>query len=191
MVPASLSMTMGIQRSSAEESAPTRMAICCREGVAPTRYPVLRSCEVVPPLEMAMQAMAAMERAAILYGAVVQPSEKKMSEVMRSVATVIPLIGFDELPTSPVSRELTVTKRNPRTRMRIAPRMLILSEGASVQATTSASEPAPTTQRGRSRSVRGMRTREPPTHDQPLLIPQRGRPGPGGGDLTRALIARA
>ena len=51
---------------SAEESAPTRMAICCRDGVAPTRYPVFRSCEVVPPLEMATQAMAAMLSAATL-----------------------------------------------------------------------------------------------------------------------------
>ena len=59
---------------------------------------------------------------------------------MSRVATVIPEIGFDELPTSPVRRELTVTKRNPSTRMRNEPRRLILSEGASVQATTKALE---------------------------------------------------
>src|SRR5919201_4050685 len=103
-----------------------------------------------------MQAIAAMDSAAILYGAVTQPSEKKMSDVMSSVATVIPEIGFDELPTSPVSRELTVTKRKPRTRMRNEPSTLIFSEGTSEQITTSASEPNPTTHSGMSRSVRGM-----------------------------------
>src|SRR5713101_5253836 len=90
---------------------------------------------------MAMQAMAAMESAAILYGALTHPSEKKMSEVMSSVATVMPEMGFDELPTSPVRRELTVTKRKPSTRISTDPRMLILSEGTSEQITTSASDP--------------------------------------------------
>src|SRR5438309_9573853 len=89
---------------------------------------------------MAMQAMAAMESAAILYGAVTHPSEKKMSEVMSSVATVMPEMGFEELPTSPVSRELTVTNKNPSTRMRNEPRMLILSDGTSAQTTTRTSE---------------------------------------------------
>ena len=103
-----------------------------------------------------MQAMAAMESAATLYGALTQPSDKKMSDVMSSVATVIPEMGFDELPTSPVRRELTVTKRNPRIRMRNEPRMLILSDGTSAQMITSARDPTPTTQRGMSRSVRGI-----------------------------------
>src|SRR6266446_4798812 len=112
---------------SAEESAPTRMAICCRDGVAPTRYPDLRSCEVVPPLEMATQAMAAMLNAATLEGGETHPRAKKMSEVISSVATVMPEMGFDELPTSPVRRELTVTKRKPRINSKTAPRTLILN----------------------------------------------------------------
>src|SRR5437660_90165 len=75
---------------------------------------------------MAMQAMAAMESAAILYGAVTQPSEKKMSEVMSSVATVMPEMGFEELPTSPVSRGRTVTHKNPSTReLRIPPAPMV------------------------------------------------------------------
>ncbi len=77
-----------------------------------------------------------------------------MSETMSSVATVIPEIGFDELPTSPVRRELTVTKRKPSTKMSSAPSTLILNEGTSAQVTTSSSEPTPTTQRGMSRSMR-------------------------------------
>ena len=47
----------------AEETEPTRMAHCCHFGVAPTRKPVLRSCEVVPPLEEAMHTTAATESA--------------------------------------------------------------------------------------------------------------------------------
>jgi hypothetical protein len=74
--------------------------------------------------------------------------------VRSSVATVMPEIGFEELPTSPVSRELTVTKRNPNRTTRIAPTALMRSDGASVHATTRTSAPAHTTMDGRSRSVR-------------------------------------
>src|SRR3989442_14904242 len=140
----------------AEANAPQRMAICCREGVAPTRYPVFRSWEVLPPFEMATQTTAATLKAAILYGGVTQPSAKKINEVMSSVATVMPEMGFDELPTSPVRRELTVTKRNPSTRISSAPSTLSLNEGTSAQTITIKSEPIATTGRGMSRSVRSV-----------------------------------
>ena len=39
------------------------MAICCARGVEPIRKPVFRSCEVVPPLEAAMQTMPPTDRA--------------------------------------------------------------------------------------------------------------------------------
>jgi hypothetical protein len=39
------------------------MAICWYLGVAPTRKPVFRSWEVVPPFDAAMQTMAPIERA--------------------------------------------------------------------------------------------------------------------------------
>src|SRR5690242_20508051 len=39
--------------ASAEAMAPTRMAICWRRGVAPTRNPVLRSWDVLPPFATA------------------------------------------------------------------------------------------------------------------------------------------
>src|SRR5436190_2138291 len=42
---------------------------------------------------------------------------------MRSVATVIPEIGFDDDPISPVRRDDTVTKRNPRITMSSAAMM--------------------------------------------------------------------
>jgi hypothetical protein len=50
--------------TSAEVRAPTRIESCCALGVAPTRNPVLRSCEVVPPLEAAMQTTPAIDSAA-------------------------------------------------------------------------------------------------------------------------------
>ena len=40
-----------------------RIAICWTSGVAPTRKPVFRSCEVVPPFDEAMQTMAPTESA--------------------------------------------------------------------------------------------------------------------------------
>src|SRR5438445_11550107 len=135
-----------------------------------------------------MQAMAAMESAATLYGALTQPSDKKMSDVMSSVATVIPEMGFDELPTSPVRRELTVTKRNPRIRMRNEPRMLILSDGTSAQMITSARDPTPTTQRGMSRSVRGIWTRKPPVARERLRIPRTALPKMVGSDLNSEMM---
>src|SRR5215469_10543274 len=44
----------------------------------------------------------------------VQPRAKKTPEVAIRVAMVIPETGFAELPMSPVMREETVTKRNPK-----------------------------------------------------------------------------
>src|ERR1051325_1565413 len=92
--------------SRAEARAPTKIAICCFFGVEPTRNPVLRSCDVVPPLDAAIQTMPPTERAVTKYGSgAVQPSSKKIRHGKRSVATVIPEIGFDDEPTSPVSRD--------------------------------------------------------------------------------------
>ena len=47
----------------AENRAPIRIETCCQRGVAPTRKPVFKSCEVVPPLEAAMQTMPPTESA--------------------------------------------------------------------------------------------------------------------------------
>jgi hypothetical protein len=40
-----------------------RIAICWDFGVEPTRNPVFRSCEMVPPLDDAMQTMPPIESA--------------------------------------------------------------------------------------------------------------------------------
>src|SRR5271163_1351124 len=97
----------------AELSAPIRMATCCFQGVAPTRKPVFKSCEVVPPLEEAMQTTPAIESAVSRYSGATQPRATKMRQTSKSVAIVIPEIGFDDEPITPVIRELTVTNRNP------------------------------------------------------------------------------
>jgi hypothetical protein len=83
-----------------------------------------------------------------------------MRQVRRSVAIVIPEIGFDEDPISPVSRDDTVTNRKPKTTMRIAPRIFAPSPASSSMgaATIDAMRttiPIPTNFMGRSRSVRG------------------------------------
>src|SRR5688572_33328264 len=100
------------------------MAICCFLGVPPTRKPVLRSCDVVPPFDAAIQTMPPIDNAVTKYGSdAVQPRAKNTRQVNNSVATVMPEIGFDDDPTSPVSRDETVTNRNPRMIISNAPRM--------------------------------------------------------------------
>src|SRR5215831_15679786 len=80
----------------ADASAPTRIAICWNLGVEPTRNPVLRSCEVVPPLEAAIHTIPPIDKAVTKYGGAVQPMIRKMRHVSKSVATVMPEIGFDD-----------------------------------------------------------------------------------------------
>src|SRR6266850_1926907 len=136
-----------------------------------------------------MQTMAATLSAVTLYGGETHPRAKKMSEVISSVATVMPEMGFDELPTSPVKRELTVTKRKPRTNSKTAPRTLILNEGTSVQTTTIKSDPTPTTQSGRSRSVRAGPAAVPlPLSER---MPRIAPPTMVGKDLKREMIPPA
>src|ERR1051326_9351375 len=106
----------------AETSAPTRIATCWYFGVEPTRNPVFKSCDLVPPLEAAIQTMPPIESAVTKYGGAVQPIIKNTRHVSSNVATVIPEIGFDDEPTSPVSRDETVTNRKPRIIINIEPK---------------------------------------------------------------------
>src|SRR5213083_3417912 len=88
----------------AEVRAPTRIAICWYFGVEPTRKPVLRSCDVVPPLDAAMQTIPPIESAVTKYGGAVQPTIRNARHVSSNVATVIPEIGVEDEPISPVNR---------------------------------------------------------------------------------------
>src|SRR5664280_2461226 len=100
--------------TNAEDSEPTKMLHCCHLGVAPTKKPVLRSCDVVPPLLDAMHTTAAMEMATSRYCGAVQPKMRKIRHVKSSVAMVMPEIGLLDEPISPVKREETVTNRKPK-----------------------------------------------------------------------------
>src|SRR5207253_10698566 len=106
---------------SADAKAPIKIAICWLRGVEPTRNPVFKSCEVVPPFEEAMQTMPPIESAVTKYVGPVQPMMRKTRQVRRSVATVMPEVGHEEEPISPVRCDETVVKRNPIATMSSAP----------------------------------------------------------------------
>ena len=79
----------------------------------------------------------------------------------------MPLMGFDELPSSPVIREDTTEKKKPKTTIATADSTPIHTPGTARSCgrndmnSTSTSEPATTTDSGRSRSVRGLRSSPP------------------------------
>src|SRR5215813_13866904 len=70
-----------------------------------------------------MQTMPPIDNAVTKYGGAVHPIIKKTKHVNSNVATVMPEIGFDDEPTSPVSREDTVTNRKPNATINNAPMM--------------------------------------------------------------------
>ena len=84
------------------------------------------------------------------------PSATKIVQVRIRVAIVMPEIGFDEDPISPVIRDETVTKKKPKITIRIEARKFpcVGIFGAIARKTASASEPIRTTRIGISRSVR-------------------------------------
>src|SRR5438046_8296320 len=88
----------------ADTPAPIRIAHCCLDGVAPTRNPVFKSCDVVPPFEDAMHTTAATDSAVSIAPGPVRPRIRKIRHTNSRVAMVMPEIGFDDDPTSPVSR---------------------------------------------------------------------------------------
>src|SRR4029077_6827680 len=88
---------------SADASEPKTIAICCARGVDPTRKPVFKSCDVVPPLDAAMQTFPPIESAVTKEGAAVQPTIRNARHVIINVATVIPEIGVEDEPISPVN----------------------------------------------------------------------------------------
>ena len=101
------------------------MAYCAYLGVQPRRNPVLSDWAVVPPLDAATQTTAAIESARTLSRELVQPNARKIKQVSMSVATVIPEMGLEEEPISPVSLEETVTNRNPNKTTSTAPEIAL------------------------------------------------------------------
>src|SRR6185312_16037846 len=90
-----------------ETVAPTMSPSCCFAGVAPTRNPVFRSCEVLPAFADAMQTTPPMVIAKAPYAADVQPRIKNTAQVAINVAIAMPEIGFDDVPINPVMRDDT------------------------------------------------------------------------------------
>src|SRR5260221_4723770 len=62
-----------------------------------------------------MQTTPPMVMASAPNAGFVQPLTRKIAEVAMSVAMVMPETGLADEPTKPTMRELTVTKRNPKT----------------------------------------------------------------------------
>ncbi len=73
----------------------------------------------MPPFDEAMQTTAAMLSAVSIAAGPVLLRTRKMRQTINKVAIVMPEIGFDDEPTSPVSREETVTNKKPKTRIMI------------------------------------------------------------------------
>ena len=76
-----------------------------------------------------------------------QPTATKMLQVMMSVAIVMPEIGLDELPMSPVMRDDTVTKKKPKITIRTAATKFhcIGMPGVTARNSASSSDPTSTT----------------------------------------------
>ena len=84
-----------------------------------------------------------------------------------SAAMVIPEMGLALTPMTPVIRDETTTKKNPKMMIRTAPSRLTPTWGTRVSTSTSAIEPAIVTQIGRSMSVR---SRLPSSPTLPLEV---------------------
>ncbi len=108
-------------------------------------------------MEEAMQTMPPIESAVTKYFGPVQPTKRKTRQVRSSVATVMPEIGLEEDPISPVRREETVTKRKPKPTMRSAPRRFHCrcSCGTTMMTRRRAMQPPMTNFIDKSWSVRG------------------------------------
>src|SRR3954462_7192776 len=109
-------------------AAPMNCPNCWRAGVAPTRNPVFRSCEMSPAFDAAMQTTVPTVRIAARADGAFQPNSTKITETPSSVTSVIADVGFDETPIRPTMREDTTTKQmpkiaTPRAAMRRGPKL--------------------------------------------------------------------
>src|SRR5437763_6844742 len=92
-------------------AAPRNCPNYCFAGVAPTRKPVFRSCEMSPAFDAAIQTTVPPGRIAQRADGSVQPHSTKTMEAPSSVTSVIAEVGFEETPISPTMRDDTTTKQ--------------------------------------------------------------------------------
>ena len=83
---------------------PTICITCCFHGVAPTMWPVFRSCRLSPPMAAAQQTTAPTRMAAAGPVALSVPRATSSSAVASIVAIVTPEIGLFDDPTSPTPK---------------------------------------------------------------------------------------
>src|SRR5438067_8562947 len=95
-------------------AAPMNWPSCWRAGVAPTRNPVFKSCEMSPAFDAAMQTTVPTVRIAARADGSVQPHNTKATDAPRSVTSVIADGGLDETPIRPTMRDDTTTKQTPK-----------------------------------------------------------------------------
>src|SRR5208337_3033858 len=105
-----------------------------------------------------------------------QPANRNVRQVNNNVATVMPEIGLEDDPISPVNREETVTNKNPNTTINTAPNQFILMDGAAQIAATRARQPKATNFIDKSRSVRSAPERAcaaaAPKSAKPVRMPR-------------------
>ncbi|MCY1012799.1 hypothetical protein OV079_46150 [Nannocystis pusilla] len=109
---------------------------------------------MVPPTLAATQTTPAMVSAPRRCSGPTQSAARKIRQVSSSVATVMPEIGFDDEPISPVKRPDTVTNRNANRPINSAPRKPTGKNGDRLIAVITPSAPSSTVFIDSSRSVR-------------------------------------
>ena len=105
---------------------------------------------MAPAFPAATAMTAAMVRAPTRWSTPVQPIRRKIVAVPISAAMVMPEIGLALTPISPVMREETTTKKNPKITISTAPSRLTASCGSMVRTSASTTAPTGVTQMGRS-----------------------------------------
>src|SRR5258708_39091230 len=91
--------------TAAATATPMSRPICWYFGVAPTRYPVLRSCEVAPALAAAMHTMPPTQRAIGWGKASDHPSGGENRDVPISAAMGLAEKGGELAPIPPARRQ--------------------------------------------------------------------------------------
>ena len=105
---------------------PTISAICCRHGVAPTMWPVFKSCMTSPAIAALLATTAAIRSVAYINSVcdksrISDPTIHTNPTVNNNVAMVIPETGELLDPTTPAMYPATAAKKNATRAKKSAP----------------------------------------------------------------------